>query len=97
MSTALAQRTAHITEQVSPDSPADFVPRREIGTDRELESHEKRALSGAVFACYRWLGWLDEKQALLQRVLAALDLQKRFDAAHSAIKPEALAAHALPA
>jgi len=30
-------------------------------------------------------------------VLAALDLQKRFDADHSAIKSEALAAHALPA
>ncbi len=97
MSTALVQRAAHIIAQVSPEAPADFVLRREVGADRELESHEKRALVGAVFAYYRWLGWLDEKRGLPQRVQAALDLQNRFDADHSAIKPEALASLALPA
>lgn len=97
MSTALAQRAAHIIAQVSPESPADFVLRREVGSDRELESHEKRALTGAVFAYYRWLGWLDEKRGLPQRVEAALGLQKRFDADPAVIKPEALASLALPA
>ncbi len=97
MSTALVQRAAHIIAQISPEAPADFVLRREVGADRELESHEKRALVGAVFAYYRWLGWLDEKRGLPQRVQAALDLQKRFDADPAAIKPEALASLALPA
>ncbi|MCU0794080.1 MAG: RsmB/NOP family class I SAM-dependent RNA methyltransferase [Opitutaceae bacterium] len=97
MSTALAQRAAHIISQVSPEAPADFVLRREVGTDRELESHEKRALTGAVFAYYRWLAWLDTARALPQRVLAALDLQKRFDADPASIKPEALVARTLPA
>lgn len=96
MSTALAQRAAHVISQVSPEEPADFVLRREVGTDRELESHEKRALTGAVFAYYRWLRWLDDSRALPQRVLAALDLQKRFDADPAAIKPEALVARTLP-
>lgn len=97
MSTALAQRAAHVISQVSPESPADFVLRREVGADRELDSVEKRALTGAVFAYYRWLQWLDATRALPQRVLAALDLQKRFDADPAAIKPETLAARALPA
>ena len=97
MSTALAQRAAHIVSQVSPEVPADFVLRREIGADRELNPVEKRALTGAVFAYYRWLEWLDSTRALPQRVLAALDLQKRFDADPAATKPEALAARALPA
>lgn len=96
MSTALAQRAARILSQVSPDEPADAVLRREVGANRELESHEKRALTGAVFAYYRWLRWLDETRALPQRVLAALDLQKRFEADPSAIKPETLSARVMP-
>ncbi len=96
MSTPLAQRAAHVIAQVSPDAPADFVLRREIGTDPDLDSVEKRALTGAVFAFFRWFAWLDTTDALPRRVLAALDLQKRFDADPAAIKPEALAALALP-
>jgi 16S rRNA (cytosine967-C5)-methyltransferase len=96
MSTPLAQRAAHVIAQVSPDAPADFVLRREIGTDPDLDSVEKRALTGAVFAFFRWFAWLDATAPLPRRVLAALDLQKRFDADPAAIKPEALAALALP-
>jgi 16S rRNA (cytosine967-C5)-methyltransferase len=96
MSTALAQRAAHLVSLVSPDTPADAVLRHEVGANRELESHEKRALTGAVFAYYRWLRWLDDSRALPQRVLAALDLQKRFDADPASIKAEALVARALP-
>lgn len=96
MSTPLAQRAAHVIAQVSPDTPADFVLRREIGTDPDLDSVEKRALTGAVFAFFRWFAWLETTDALPRRVLAALDLQKRFDADPAAIKPEALAALALP-
>lgn len=96
MSTALAQRAAHILSQVSPDEPADAVLRREVGSNRELESHEKRALTGAVFAYYRWLGWLDESRALPQRVLAALDLQRRFEADPASLKAETLAARVMP-
>lgn len=97
MSTALAQRAASLVSLITPESPADFILRREVGGDRELESHEKRALVGAVFAYYRWLQWLDTTKGLPQQVLAALDLQKRFDADPASIKPEALAAKALPA
>lgn len=96
MSTALAQRAAHIISQVTPEAPADFVLRREVGGDRELEPHGKRVLTGAVFAYYRWLRWLDESRALPNRVLAALDLQKRFDTDPANIKAEALSSRVLP-
>ncbi len=96
MSTALAQRAAHIVSLVSPESPADFVLRREVGSDRELEAHEKRALTGAVFSYYRWFQWLDATRALPQQVLAALDLQSRFDADPTSIKAETLASLTLP-
>jgi 16S rRNA (cytosine967-C5)-methyltransferase len=96
MSTALAQRAARLVSLVSPEEPADAILRREVGANRELESHEKRALSGAVFAYYRWLRWLDEARALPERVLAALDLQRRFDADPASLKPEALLARTLP-
>lgn len=96
MSTALAQRAAHIVSLVSPENPADAVLRQEVGSNRELESQDKRALTGAVFAYYRWLRWLDDSRALPQRILAALDLQKRFDADPAAIKPETLLARTIP-
>jgi hypothetical protein len=36
MSTALAQRAAHLVSQVSPDTPADAVLRREVYSPDDL-------------------------------------------------------------
>ncbi len=96
MNHPLAQRAARLIAQISPEEPADSVLRREVGSDRELESTEKRALVGAVFAYYRWLRWLDPDRPGPARVLSALDLQRRFDADPASIKAEALLARTLP-
>lgn len=96
MNHPLAQRAARIVAQITPESPADDVLRREVGADRELDPAQKRALVGAVFAYYRWLRWLDSERPLPARVEAALDLQRRFDKDPGTIKSEALLARALP-
>ncbi len=92
---ATIARAGTIIDQVSPDSPADFVLRKNVGADRDLLPDAKRALVRAVFAYYRWFGWLDTGTTN-RRVAAALELQDRFDADNTTIKPEALAARALP-
>jgi len=45
---------------------------------------------------FRWLGWLDSAVSAQRRIAAALELQTRFEASPTAIKPEALAARAVP-
>ena len=57
----------------------------------------RRATSLAIFAYFRWLSWLDAKASPQKRVEQALGLQQRFDADPKSIKPEALAARAVPA
>ena len=93
---ALIARAGTIIDQVSPDTPADFVLRKNVGADRDLLPDAKRALVRAVFSYYRWFGWLDTKAPTHRRVATALDLQDRFDADNTCVKPEALAARAVP-
>jgi 16S rRNA (cytosine967-C5)-methyltransferase len=57
---------------------------------------ERRGISRAVFAYYRWWRWLNEKESAQKQLAAALALQARFDQSPNAIKPAALAARAVP-
>ncbi|HEY0943941.1 MAG TPA: RsmB/NOP family class I SAM-dependent RNA methyltransferase [Opitutaceae bacterium] len=89
-------RAARILRSVSPDTPADEALRRELGAQRTLAPSEKRAVTRAVFAYYRWLRWLDSSASLQAQLAAAADLQRRFDADPASVKTEALAARAVP-
>lgn len=93
---ALIDRAGTLIDQVSADSPADYVLRKAVGGDRNLLPDAKRALVRAVFSYYRWFGWLEKGEATPRRVAAALDLQQRFEADNHAVKAEALAARAVP-
>jgi 16S rRNA (cytosine967-C5)-methyltransferase len=92
----LLNRAALIIDQVSAEKPADYVLRGELGAAKHLLSSEKRDISHAVFAYYRWLGWLDKAASTQVRLASALDLQRKYDADPAAIKPETLAARAVP-
>jgi len=93
----LLNRAARIIDQVTPEKPADYVLRGELGAARHLLPAEKRDIARAVFAYHRWLGWLDEQASTQSRLASALDLQRKFDADETSVKPEALAARAVPA
>jgi 16S rRNA (cytosine967-C5)-methyltransferase len=93
---ALLNRAARIIDQVSAENPADFVLRGELGAARQLSAGEKRDIARAVFVYFRWYRWLDFDQPTQPRLAAALALQKRFDTDPTAIKPETLAARAVP-
>jgi 16S rRNA (cytosine967-C5)-methyltransferase len=89
-------RAVRILGLISPRDPVDAVLRRELAPRRDLPPAERRAIVRAIAAYFRWLGWLDPKVSAQRRVGAALELQARFESNPAAIKPEALAARAVP-
>ena len=93
---ATLNRAAHVLRRVTEDTPADAALRAELAANRRLRPDERRAVTRAVFAYYRWLQWLDRREPLQSQVAAAQALQARFDKNPAGIKPETLAERAVP-
>lgn len=93
---AILNHAARVIGETAPDFPADAALRRYLGLSRRLGPREKRAISRAVFIYYRWLLWLNPKESLQKQVAHAADLHDRFTRDPKAIKPETLAARAVP-
>jgi 16S rRNA (cytosine967-C5)-methyltransferase len=96
MGETLENHASLVVKAVRPGAPADAVLRDYLGANRTLGAVGKRSVSRAVFAYFRWLNWLSRSESLQKQVLAALDLQVRFDRDPGAFKAEALAARAVP-
>jgi 16S rRNA (cytosine967-C5)-methyltransferase len=58
--------------------PADAVLREKLKGAKNLPRQEGRLISQAVFAYYRWLGWLDRKEPIAMQVRRAVELNERF-------------------
>jgi 16S rRNA (cytosine967-C5)-methyltransferase len=93
---ATLNRAAHVLRRVTEDTPADAALRAELAANRRLRPDERRAVTRAVLAYYRWLQWLDRREPLQSQVAAAQALQARFDKNPTGIKPETLAERAVP-
>jgi 16S rRNA (cytosine967-C5)-methyltransferase len=74
--------------------PADEALRRQLRGSR-LPAATRAAVSRAVFAYFRWLGWIEERRPA-QAVRQAWELQDRFDKTPAFFKDAALAARAVP-
>jgi len=94
---ATFNRAAHVLRRVTEETPADAALRAELAANRRLRPDERRAVTRAVFAYYRWRQWLDPRESLQNQVAAAVAWQARFDKNPASIKPEALAERAVPA
>ena len=94
---ATFNRAAHVLRRVTEETPADAALRAELSANRRLRPDERRAVTRAVFAYYRWRQWLDPRESLQNQVAAAVAWQARFDQNPASIKPEALAERAVPA
>ena len=95
--TATFNRAAHVLRRVTEDTPADAALRAELAANRRLRPDERRAVTRAVFAYYRWRQWLDPRESLQNQVAAAVGWQARFDQNPASIKSEALAERVVPA
>ncbi|HYV26832.1 MAG TPA: hypothetical protein VFA77_04830, partial [Candidatus Eisenbacteria bacterium] len=77
--------------------PADVVLRHELIVERRIAPELKRAVSRAVFAYYRWIGWLPESQALQARINKAIELDAQFQTKADSFSDEELISRAVPA
>lgn len=85
-----------LTAAAQENAPADRALRHYFLALRHIGPRDKRTISRAVFAYFRWLPWLDPKQSFQKQVEQALSLHERFLADEKSVKPEALAARAVP-
>src|SRR5262249_34925992 len=58
--------------------PADSVLRVELKNAKGISRTEGKAASDAVFAYFRWFGWLDQKSSIPDQIRNALDLDNAF-------------------
>ena len=97
MSSPVLNQAARILKLVQTGVPADQALRESLTQDRHFtDPAGRRAVSRAVFVYFRWWRWLDPKDSLQKQADAALTLQERFDKNPASIKPETLAARAVP-
>jgi 16S rRNA (cytosine967-C5)-methyltransferase len=93
----IINNAARVLKLVSAGTPADQALRESLTQDRHFTAPaERRGISRAVFAYFRWLRWLSPKDSPQKQLIAALELQARFDKNPTSFKPEALAARAVP-
>jgi 16S rRNA (cytosine967-C5)-methyltransferase len=88
---------ARVLASISADQRADTALRFYFEAHRYLQPPAKRAISHNVFVYFRWLAWLDSKASAQKRIEQALSLQSAFDTDSKSVKPESLAARAVPA
>jgi 16S rRNA (cytosine967-C5)-methyltransferase len=94
---AILNHAARILKLVQAGTPADQALRDSLTQSRHFTAPaERRGISQAVFTYFRWWRWLAPKDSLQKQLATALELQARFDKNPASIKPEALAARAVP-
>jgi 16S rRNA (cytosine967-C5)-methyltransferase len=97
LDTTTLNHTARVLGTLNREHPADAALRRYLADARRLGPREKRAVSHAFFAWFRWLEWLDRRESAQKQVGQAMHLHERFAQNPASVKPEALAARAIPA
>lgn len=79
----LAALAARIVERCDREHPADATLRLALRNERGLPRAAAAQVARAVFAYFRWLGWLEEDAPLADRVRRAVELADAY-----AAKPE---------
>jgi 16S rRNA (cytosine967-C5)-methyltransferase len=96
----LNERVLKIVETVlqrsSPSKPADAVLRRELKLQSGLPPDLAASAAEAVFAWYRWRGWLEEAESIGKQVQQALLMRDRFASAPGQFSDHELLARAIP-
>jgi 16S rRNA (cytosine967-C5)-methyltransferase len=93
----LLNHAARILGSVADGRRVDVAMRTYFAGHRHLGARDRRVISGLIFSHFRWLQWFDPKLSLQKRLEQAAALHERFLANPKSVKPEALAARAVPA
>ena len=70
--------------------------RAELKAQHGLSRDEGARVSKAVFAYFRWLGWLDERKPIQERIEQALELAERYAHQPESFTDAELIARAVP-
>jgi 16S rRNA (cytosine967-C5)-methyltransferase len=87
---------AQIVSATTADFPADMALKRYFVEKQYLIGTERREVSRAVFAYFRWFGWLNSKASREAQVEQAVELSINFSKDPKSVKEPALAALAIP-
>lgn len=85
-----------VLQQSSRVKPADTVLRAELKRQSGLAPELGASVARAVFAWFRWRGWLDEGQPFADQAQKALLLQERFNTAPESFSDVELLMRAVP-
>jgi 16S rRNA (cytosine967-C5)-methyltransferase len=96
MENSLLRLASEIIRQSSREHPADAVLRERLKAQRGLYPAETAQVSHAVFAFYRWFGWLDSAQPLQAQLEHALQLAQRFESQPESSSDAELLARVVP-
>lgn len=88
---------ARIVAACDRDHPADAALRQTLKSERGLSRRQGAEVSRAVFAFFRWRGWLDSSQTLELQVVKALGLAADFSAWKGKFSKADLMARSVPA
>src|SRR5689334_19719064 len=76
--------------------PADAVMRDVLRPQRRLTPEQKRLISSAVFAYFRWFGWLDGRKPFVEQIEYAQELDERFNDNPASFSDSDLISRAVP-
>ena len=96
MENNLLTLAATIIQRSDRDHPADAVLRSHLKAQRGLSQIRASQISRAVFAYFRWLGWLGQHLSLPDRIEHALQLARNFSANPLEFSGEDLKTRAVP-
>ena len=85
-----------IVEQASRERPADTLLRQHLRDAGRLSNEDAAQTSQAVFAYFRWLGWLDTTLKLESQIRSALEFTAKYAANPKSFRDADLLARTLP-
>jgi len=88
---------AQIVSNTTADVPADMALKRYFVEKHFLNATERRDISHAVFAYYRWFGWLDSKKSRPSQIEKAIELNTGYINDKKSVKEQAITALSVPA
>lgn len=86
---------ASVIAKADRERPADGVLRTKLKEAKGISREDGRTISEAVFAYYRWMGWLDRKQPIPAQIKRAVELSAAYQKNPTGI-PEGEMKQAIP-
>ena len=93
---AAIKLAATVVTRSSRERPADALLRQQLRDTHGLSKEETAQVSQAVFAYFRWRGWLDDSLKIESQIRSALELTAEFAMAPHSFRDADLLDRTLP-